>query len=784
MTPEAYEGMELDGAFRLITQIGKGGMGAVYEAEELAVKRRVAVKLILDDGDPHLKQRFLKEMEAALKIEHRNLIPLFRAGFDEKKSLLYMAMRLVKGTDLAHVLLSGALDLERSLRILGNVGEALQCIHGQGYVHRDVKPANILLAEIGQPSEYALLGDLGIAKALDDPAGITKGEPPGTPVYSAPETFKNWVTTPKSDQYSLACVLFEMLAGHPPFFLGDRLEIARQHMEDPAPDLASANPGAPNSVRKALARALDKDPEKRFSTVADFCAAAREGWEAEADEEAGMRRLTPAEVSRSLFGLAPDRDERASQLAMETFLTLWANGYEAPAGKPKSPKRRNGALRSLVLADNFLEGFKGDSDARGAHAEEACAKLAAGRDFSGSEGIGLAQKALRALIDDRTLQGSKGATLLTPFHESLLWYDARRSGAKRPWSVRKVNMRGTGVTIGAMLLRGSGGEDDAATAATAGIKTALKAPTPLEKLTARLREAAPDDLDPFSPEPDELAAWDAAGSNLLKPLAAKVKRHCANITAQEHVAPSAKLLQVRLILALDLIQHTLARSWEAIDAPIESRYLLLSFAVEERKENYVRMASEGSYQSARQQITQAMITELGRRAQEISETEAQPEWSFQFEKRARLDEIADRFEQALDTADFQELAGLVFEESRGSGYGRPVDAFRVLMESVGLLHGTGQYRYLRPGPDLLAALIGAVGGMPMPTADFLEAVWQEWGFVVGDREMTSTVLVDSLDGSLLARNARILERTLASSGLAVALSDQTCMVGRNLGEFR
>lgn len=782
MSGDDLSGLELDGAFRLLKQIGEGGMGRVYEADQYSLKRKVAVKLVAGrDGDPHLKERFQKEMKAAGEIKHQNLVPVYTAGYDQ--GYLYIAMELIKGLDLARILLEGPLETDRALKLSGDVARALHCIHNDGYVHRDVKPANIMVAEVGASTEYALLGDLGIAKAIDDPDGITKGQPPGTPVYMAPESFLHWTADARSDQYSLACVLFEMLAGRPPFISAEGAEISDQHIEANPPDIASLCPGAPDSIRKALERALAKKPEDRYPSILDFYEAARE----ESEEEWGggspkVRRLTPVEISRSLFGLAPDRDERASQLAMETFLTLWANGYDDPQGDPMSPKRRNGALRSLVLGDNFLEGFKEESDA-GKRAEAACEKLASGRDFSGSDGMELAQKAVRALIDDRTLQGSSGATLLAPFHESLLWYDARRSGAKRPWSVRKVNMRGTGVTLGAMLLRRDLGSNFATTAVE-GIKSALQASSPLQDLVARLGEAVPEDLETFTLEPDERAAWEAAGSEALKPLAERINRHCGNITSQQHVAPSAMLLQVRLILALDLAHHALTYSWDAIDAPEDSRYLLLSFSSEERRENEVRIASESSYQNARLQITQAIITQLGRGAEEIAGVEKEPDWDEQFEKRAKLDEVAARFRDASGPAEFQELAGLVFEESRGSGYGRPVDAFRVLLESVGLLHGTGQYRYLRAGPDLLAALIGAVGGKQMPTAEFLEAIWREWSFVVGDREMTRTTLVDSLDGSLLARNTRILEHVLSSSGLAIALSDQTCMVGRHLGGFK
>lgn len=778
MPHEDLADLELDKSFRLLRKIGEGGMGCVYEAEQFSLNRKVAVKIVAGrGGDRQLKERFQKEMKLAGEVKHKNLVPIIDAGFDQ--NYLYIAMELVEGLDLARILKDGPLDLDRALRLTGDIAGALQCLHDDNFVHRDVKPANILVAEVGKATEYARLGDFGIAKATDEPAGITKGIPPGTLGYMAPENFKTWSAGPAADQYSLACVLFEMLAGRPPFDPADP-DITDLTLEAEPPDIATIVVGVPESIRTALQRALAKTPEERYPSVLEFFEAARGEMNAELEKGDGATplRLTPVEVSRALFGLAPDRDERASQLAMETYLTLWANDYTYPMGRPKSPKRRNGALRSLVIGENFLEGFKEDG-AEGRRAESACAELAAGRDFLGSDGIGLAQKALRALIDHRTLQGSNGATLLEPFHESLLWYDARRSGAKRPWSVRKVNMRGTGVTLAAMLLR-DGSSDGSA---VHGIREALQAPSPLQELVRRLSDAVPE-MDGFALERDEEAAWEAAERDVLAPLAERVNRHCRNISAQAQVSPATKLLQIRLVLALDLAHHALTRSWDAIEAPDRNRFLLLCFAPDERKENEVRIASEVSLQSARQQITQAIITQIQRRAEQIAQEEPDADWDAKFEKRAKLDAIATRFESASEPADFQELAGLVFEESRGSGYGRPVDAFRVLLESVGLIHGSGQYRYLRAGPDMLAALVGAVGGTPMPMSRYLAAIWREWNFLVGDREMTQTVLVESLDGSLLARNARILEQVLSSSGLAIALSDQTCMVGPNLGAFK
>jgi hypothetical protein len=412
-------------------------------------------------------------------------------------------------------------------------------------------------------------------------------------------------------------------------------------------------------------------------------------------------------------------------------------------------------------------------------------RLARGQDFASSDGLALAQQALRALVDERTLQGSAGATLLLPFHESLLWYDARQSGAARPWSVRKVNMRGTGVTLGRMLLDPPGdAERDEAGAAVEGIRDALRAPSPFLELVERLQQTAPDSLDRREPEPDERAAWDAADRPALRSLAGRIARHCANITRQPHVAPSAKLLQVRSILALDLAHHALGRSWTGVDVPEEQRYLLLAYTPEERRRNRVRIASEAAYQSARQKIAHAMITTVAATARGLAASYDIIDWDAQFEPRSGLDAVADRLAEASGPDEFVALAGLAFEGSRGAGYNRPVDAFRVLLESIELLTGTGQYRYLRADPDLLAALVGAVGGTPLPADQFLRRLWEEWRLVVGEAEMVGTTLVDALDGSLLARNARRLEHLLVDAGLAIALSDQTCMVGQRPEEPR
>jgi hypothetical protein len=473
---------------------------------------------------------------------------------------------------------------------------------------------------------------------------------------------------------------------------------------------------------------------------------------------------------------------------METYLTLWANDYSAPDGEGlRAPKRRNPALRSLVLGTNFLEGLE-EPGPRGQSPEQLGAALAAGRDFANSANLALAQRALRALVDPQTEQGSAGASLLFPFHESLLWFDTRKSGSSgAKWAVRKVNMRGTGITLARMLLDPPAalGADTAALAgeAVARIKETLQAPSPFAQLAERLQAAVPAEADhSLTPEQAELGAWERAEVPALEELGRRVIRHARNVVSDATASPSTRMLRLRSVLALDVAHHILCRSWEASAIPTRQRYLLLTYAPEERRNNRVRIAGEASYLAARQAITQALITTLGRRAAELAaDGENLLE---QFEGRSNLNEIAIEMAgvEPEDTVSFAMLAGRVYEEAKGGGYGRPVDAFRVLLESIALLTGTGAYRWLRAQPELLGAMISATGRSPMDAAEFLAALREEWSLVVGEAEAVDTDLEDALDGGVLNRNARHLERLLVASGLAQALSDQTCMVGQRLRE--
>ena len=783
MTPE---GALFNNRYELVALIGAGGMGEVWIAEDHVLQRRVAVKLLALNmaTDPQFRARFQQEITAAASVEHPNVVPVYDGGFDER---FFIVMRVIDGPDLRHLISDGGLEPERAMRLFSDTARGLQAVHDQGYVHRDVKPANVLVGSVGRADEYAALVDFGIARALERPLGVTQGRPPGTPVYMAPETWEHWVAAEAADQYALGCVLFEMLTGRPPFEGDSALELEQSHCHAKPPELGMLLPEASAGLAEALERALSKDPTHRHPSVADFAVAAMaEPFEQTATElEPTKLQLSPNGVATALFGVAPDRDEKSPQLAMETYLTLWANDYARPSdGVPRTPKRRNTALRSLALGTNFAEGMEEPAPNGQTYASLGDA-LSRGRDFANSANLALAQQALRALVDPQTEQGSAGASLMLPFHESLLWFDARRSGTKGArWSVRKVNMRGTGITLARMLLDPPPALGDEVRAdadvAVAAIREALQAGSPFAALAGRLVLAMPE-AEPASPEPAEADAWSAGTRPELAELTRRIVRHARNVASDTDASSSTRLLHLRAILALDVAHHILSRSWEAIAAPTDHRFMLLTYAPEARRENRVRIASEGSFQAGRQSIIQALIATLARRSAEIA-GDAQQTFEEQFEPRSKLDEIAAQMAMtpSADQATFAALAGRVYEDARGGGYARAVDAFRVLLGSVELVRGTGSYRWLQAGPDLLAAMIAAVGRTPMEAPQFLERVRDEWDIVIGEAEAVGTALESTLDGGLLNRNARHLERTLVASGLAQSLSDQTCMVGQRM----
>jgi serine/threonine protein kinase/Tfp pilus assembly protein PilF len=257
--------------YRIEEEIGRGGMAAVYLAEDLKHGRKVALKVLVPgSSQAYEPQRFLREIRIAARLSHPQILPVHDSG--ERDGLLYFVMPYAGGETLRDRLTrEGSLPIDAALRITRAVAVALDYAHRRGVVHRDIKPENILLQE-GEP----VVADFGVATAMSaagaDNIYITdRGFAVGTPAYMSPEQASaERELDGRSDLYSLACVLFEMLAGQPPFSGSSARATMARHAVEPAPSIKSLRPNVPPGVDQALQRALAKAPEERFATMAAF----------------------------------------------------------------------------------------------------------------------------------------------------------------------------------------------------------------------------------------------------------------------------------------------------------------------------------------------------------------------------------------------------------------------------------------------------------------------------------------------------------------------------------
>jgi ABC-type branched-subunit amino acid transport system substrate-binding protein/tRNA A-37 threonylcarbamoyl transferase component Bud32 len=246
--------------------LGRGGMGVVYRARDPKLERRVALKLIAPElaSDERFRSRFLKEPLLAASLDNPHVIPIYDAG--ESDGQLYLAMRYVDGPDLGTVLdRHGRMEPERALELLGQVGDALDAAHRRGLVHRDVKPANVLMDE----DDHAYLSDFGITKQAGAAATHTGGMM-GTLDYMAPEQIRGEAIDGRTDLYALGCMLYECLAGAPPFRRETPAETMWAHLQAEPPRLAHC-PAIDGIVRKALA----KERGERYANCREMIAAAR-----------------------------------------------------------------------------------------------------------------------------------------------------------------------------------------------------------------------------------------------------------------------------------------------------------------------------------------------------------------------------------------------------------------------------------------------------------------------------------------------------------------------------
>jgi hypothetical protein len=275
---------QLIGGCRIIRRLGDGGMGEVYLAEQISLKRQVAIKLVRPEVEAaagsgaSLAERFAREAQAIAAMEHPHILPVY--DFGEQDGLAYLVMAYAPNGSLQQALTPGhpafrfglPLSLDLTGVILDQAAQALQHAHDRGVLHRDVKPANFLMGG-GSPSGiHLLLADFGLAKFATGAAN--SGVYSGTAAYSSPEQIQRQAV-PASDQYSLAAMAFLLLTGQLPF-QGGVLEMVTQQLATPAPSLRSRNPSIPAEVDEVILRALAKRPEDRWPSVIVFAAAYRD----------------------------------------------------------------------------------------------------------------------------------------------------------------------------------------------------------------------------------------------------------------------------------------------------------------------------------------------------------------------------------------------------------------------------------------------------------------------------------------------------------------------------
>jgi streptogramin lyase len=288
--------------YRLDELVGRGGMGVVYRASDLRLKRTVALKLMAPELalDERFRERFARESELAMSLEHPNVVPIHDAG--EANGRLYLAMRFVEGTDLKALLRgTGALAPARALAIVSRIGNALDAAHSRGLVHRDVKPSNVLL----DADEHVYLADFGLTRRLGDQGlGSSDGRSLGTPAYLAPEQIEGAEVDHRADIYSLGCLLYECLTGEAPFERGSRLAVAWAHLEEEPPSLGARNPALPAAIDAVIAKAMAKEPGDRYGSCAELTAAAREALDLQPAGHRRRRLVLAGVVAAALAGVA------------------------------------------------------------------------------------------------------------------------------------------------------------------------------------------------------------------------------------------------------------------------------------------------------------------------------------------------------------------------------------------------------------------------------------------------------------------------------------------------
>jgi serine/threonine protein kinase len=522
------EGSLLAG-YRLEAQVGAGGMAVVFRARDERLSRLVALKILAPAlaSDSEFRRRFIGESRAAAVVDDPHIIPVYEAG--EAAGVLFIAMRFVGSGDLRGVLdREGPLAPERAAEFVSQVASALDAAHRAGLVHRDVKPANIMVDTSADRPDHAYLSDFGISKTAMAPTRLTgPGQYLGTAVYSAPEQIQGRAVDGRTDQYALACVAYQLLTGAVPFERDEVAAVLYAHLSEPPPSLSSRRPGLPGAADEVLARAMAKDPEQRYATCQEFADALRAalgrtpyypGSSAAAPAGAQPPAPSPSEIP-SLAAAPADQRERPDPRTGSDTATLAPHPRRGIVGrlstiKAWTPRHRLAALAlaCAVLAAAVVIPFLLTSPAKSPRAANSPGPTTSPRPAN-SPSPASAQSYSRVAIDlpssyrgtgVSSLAFSPSGSTLAIISDSLCLWDIRATGCATVSGLiteASVAFSPDGKTVAVGDYNGSTGLVDVATLT----------------LTARLTEPDSKGLNSvaFSPDGKTLAAGDFNGHTYL-----------------------------------------------------------------------------------------------------------------------------------------------------------------------------------------------------------------------------------------------------------------------------
>ena len=326
------------GQYEILAEIGHGGMATVYRGYQTSLNRSVAVKVLAGElaRDAGFRERFAREAHAVAQLAHPNILPVYDFGEDPETGVVYFVTQLVEGGTLA-ARMSAPLPPNEAARIVAQLARALDYAHACGIVHRDVKPANVLMTRDGHP----LLSDFGIAKIVAETKLTQTGTSMGTPEYMSPEQAQGLPVDHRSDIYSLGVMLYALLSATLPFQADTPVALLHQHAYEPPPPLRERAPGVSKSLEKIVMRALAKDPNERFATAGELADALN-------DEVEGRR---------SLLGLGRRTPRKVTPVAMPGAPTeIVGPALVAPVAPPR-PVTRLGRPTTQQKVGRAAKGF-------------------------------------------------------------------------------------------------------------------------------------------------------------------------------------------------------------------------------------------------------------------------------------------------------------------------------------------------------------------------------------------------------------------------------------------